>query len=123
MTVDDKTILITGGTGSFGQKFVELLLSTKRPQAIRIYSRDEWKQVQMQTRFDDSRLRFLIGDVRDRNRLYRALNGVDVLIHAAALKQVPAAEYNPFEAIRTNIEAPVDCIAAAIDKGVAKVIA
>jgi len=72
MTVDDKTILITGGTGSFGQKFVELLLKTQRPQAIRIYSRDEWKQVQMQTRFDDSRLRFLIGDVRDRNRLYRA---------------------------------------------------
>ena len=123
MTVDDKTILITGGTGSFGQKFVELLLKTQRPQAIRIYSRDEWKQVQMQTRFDDSRLRFLIGDVRDRNRLYRALNGVDVLIHAAALKQVPVAEYNPIEAVRTNIEGAVNVIDAAIDNGVPKVIA
>ena len=123
MTVDDKTILITGGTGSFGQKFVELLLKTQRPQAIRIYSRDEWKQVQMQTRFDDSRLRFLIGDVRDRNRLYRALNAVDVLIHAAALKQVPVAEYNPIEAVRTNIEGAVNVIDAAIDNGVPKVIA
>src|SRR5437899_894389 len=123
MTVDDKTILITGGTGSFGQKFVELLLKTQRPQAIRIYSRDEWKQVQMQTRFDDSRLRFLIGDVRDRNRLYRALNGVDVLIHAAALKQVPVAEYNPIEAVRTNIEGAVNVIDAAIDNGVPEVIA
>jgi UDP-N-acetylglucosamine 4,6-dehydratase/5-epimerase len=122
MTVDDKTILVTGGTGSFGQKFVELLLKTQHPRAIRIYSRDEWKQVQMQARFDDSRLRFLIGDVRDRNRLYRALNGVDILIHAAALKQVPVAEYNPIEAVRTNIEGAVNVIDGAIDNGVPKVI-
>ena len=123
MIVDDKTILVTGGTGSFGQKFVELLLKTQRPRAIRIYSRDEWKQVQMQARFDDSRLRFLIGDVRDRNRLYRALNGVDILIHAAALKQVPVAEYNPIEAVRTNIEGAVNVIDGAIDNGVPKVMA
>jgi len=123
MTVDDKTILVTGGTGSFGQKFVEFLLKTQHPRAIRIYSRDEWKQVQMQARFDDSRLRFLIGDVRDRNRLYRALNGVDFLIHAAALKQVPVAEYNPIEAVRTNIEGAVNVIDGAIDNGVSKVMA
>jgi UDP-N-acetylglucosamine 4,6-dehydratase (inverting) len=123
MALDDKTILVTGGTGSFGQKFVELLLKTKGPRAIRIYSRDEWKQVQMQARFDDSRLRFLIGDVRDRNRLYRALNGVDLLIHAAALKQVPVAEYNPIEAVRTNIEGAVNVIDGAIDNGVPKVMA
>jgi UDP-N-acetylglucosamine 4,6-dehydratase/5-epimerase len=123
MAVDDLTILVTGGTGSFGQKFTELVLADHRPKAIRIYSRDEWKQVQMQTRFNDPRLRFLIGDVRDRNRLSRATNGVDVVIHAAALKQVPVAEYNPIEAVRTNIEGAVNVIDAAIDNGVSKVLA
>ncbi|TLZ43407.1 MAG: UDP-N-acetylglucosamine 4,6-dehydratase (inverting) [Methanobacteriota archaeon] len=123
MAVDDLTILVTGGTGSFGQKFTELVLADHRPKAIRIYSRDEWKQVQMQTRFNDPRLRFLIGDVRDRNRLSRAMNGVDVVIHAAALKQVPVAEYNPIEAVRTNIEGAVNVIDAAIDNGVSKVLA
>jgi len=122
MTVDDCTVLVTGGTGSFGQKFVELVLKESRPKAIRVYSRDEWKQVQMQARFNDPRLRFLIGDVRDRNRLSRALNGVDVVVHAAALKQVPTAEYNPIEAVRTNIEGAVNVIDAAIDNGVARVI-
>lgn len=123
MTVDDATILVTGGTGSFGQKFVELVLREHHPKAIRVYSRDELKQVQMQARFMDPRLRFLIGDVRDRNRLYRALNGVDLVVHAAALKQVPVAEYNPLEAVKTNIEGAANLIDAAVDNGVPKIIA
>ncbi len=123
MTVDGATLLVTGGTGSFGQKFVELVLKEHNPKALRIYSRDELKQVQMQARIKDSRLRYLIGDVRDRDRLYRALNGVDLVVHAAALKQVPVAEYNPLEAVKTNIEGAANLIDAAIDNGVPKIMA
>ena len=120
---DDKTILITGGTGSFGKKFTEILLGEHDPESVRIYSRGELLQMEMQNRFDDSRLRFLIGDVRDRDRLYRAANGVDIIVHAAALKHVPACEYNPIEAVRTNVEGSVNVIDAAIDNSVEKVMA
>jgi UDP-N-acetylglucosamine 4,6-dehydratase (inverting) len=120
---DDKTILITGGTGSFGKKFTEILLSEHNPESVRIYSRGELLQMEMQNRFDDSRLRFLIGDVRDRDRLYRAASGVDIIVHAAALKHVPACEYNPIEAVRTNVEGSVNVIDAAIDNSVEKVMA
>jgi UDP-N-acetylglucosamine 4,6-dehydratase/5-epimerase len=123
MPLNDLTILMTGGTGSFGQKFTEIVLREHRPKALRIYSRDELKQSQMQERFHDPRLRFLIGDVRDRNRLYRAMNGTDLVIHAAALKQVPVAEYNPLEAIKTNIEGAANLIDAAIDNGIPRVVA
>ena len=121
---DDKTILITGGTGSFGKKFTEILLSEHDPESVRIYSRGELLQMEMQNRFgDDPRLRFLIGDVRDRDRLYRAVSGVDIIVHAAALKHVPACEYNPIEAVRTNIEGSVNVIDAAIDNSVEKIMA
>ena len=120
---DDKTILITGGTGSFGKKFTEILLSEHDPESVRIYSRGELLQMEMQNRFDDSRLRFLIGDVRDRDRLYRAASGVDIIVHAAALKHVPACEYNPIEAVRTNVDGSINVIDAAIDNSVEKVMA
>ncbi len=123
--LNGKTILITGGTGSFGKKFTERILKEYRPEKIIIYSRDEYKQFVMQSQFaaHKSRLRFFIGDVRDESRLYRAFDGVDVVIHAAALKQVPAMEYNPIEAIKTNIRGAENIINAAIDRGVGKVIA
>ena len=121
---DDKTILLTGGTGSFGKKFTEILLREHNPESVRIYSRGELLQMEMQNRFgDDPRLRFLIGDVRDRDRLYRAARGVDIIVHAAALKHVPACEYNPIEAVRTNIDGSVNVIDAAIDNSVEKIIA
>ena len=122
---EEKTILITGGTGSFGQKFVETALSRFRPRKIIVYSRDEYKQYQMQRRFSryQDQLRFFIGDIRDRQRLCRALEGVDYVIHAAAFKQVPAAEYNPFEAVKTNILGTQNLVEAAIDKGIKKVVA
>ena len=120
---NERTILLTGGTGSFGNKFTEILLREHNPKSVRIYSRGELKQFEMQNRFDDERLRFLIGDVRDRERLYRAMNGVDIVVHAAALKQVPACEYNPIEAIKTNIDGTVNVIDAAIDNSVEKVMA
>ncbi len=120
----DKTILLTGGTGTFGRKFVDLVLGNCNPNAIRIFSRDELKQHQMRIEFnDDPRLRFLIGDVRDRDRLSRAMGGADIVVHAAALKQVPACEYNPFEAIKTNVLGAQNIIEAAIDNKVEKVIA
>lgn len=121
----DKTILITGGTGSFGKKFTRKILDEYNPKKIIIYSRDEYKQFLMQSQFkeDAKKLRFFIGDVRDERRLCRAFDGVDIVIHAAALKQVPAAEYNPIEAIKTNIRGAEYIINAAIDKGVKKVIA
>lgn len=122
-TFDGKTILITGGTGSFGKKFIELLLTEHNPESVRIYSRGELLQMEMQNRFDDSRLRFLIGDVRDRDRLYRAASSVDIIVHAAALKHVPACEYNPIEAVRTNIDGSVNVIDAAIDNSVEKIMA
>lgn len=118
------TILLTGGTGSFGKQFCKIMLEKHNPKRIRIYSRDELKQHEMRIAFsDDPRLRFFIGDVRDGNRLHRAMDGVDVVVHAAALKQVPACEYNPFEAVKTNIYGAQNIINAAIDTGVKKVIA
>jgi UDP-N-acetylglucosamine 4,6-dehydratase len=118
-----KTILITGGTGSFGQKCTEVLLTEGPPEKLIIFSRDELKQHEMQDRFDEPCMRYFIGDVRDRDRLYRAMNGVDIVIHAAALKHVPACEYNPFEAVKTNILGAVNVIDAAIDSGVDQVLA
>lgn len=127
--MDKKTILITGGTGSFGTAFTEHILKNYDPKKIIIYSRDEFKQDLMFKNFKHnmpekySKLRFFIGDVRDKDRLYRAFQGVDYVVHAAAMKQVPACEYNPFEAIKTNIEGAQNIIDAAIDRGVDKVVA
>jgi|RhiMetdeSRZDD1v2_1073273.scaffolds.fasta_scaffold172452_3 UDP-N-acetylglucosamine 4,6-dehydratase/5-epimerase len=121
--LDDKVILITGGTGSFGQQFTDTTLKDHNPHAVRIFSRDELKQHEMAQRLrHDSRVRFFIGDVRDKERLYRAMKGVHIVVHAAALKQVPAAEYNPLEAVKTNIMGGANVIDAAIDNGVEKVI-
>lgn len=120
---DNKSILITGGTGSFGKKYVQTLLSRYKPKKIIIYSRDELKQFEMQQHFNDDCMRYFIGDVRDQNRLRRAMRGVDYVIHAAALKQVPAAEYNPMECIKTNIDGAENVIEAALDNNVEKVIA
>ncbi|HTL48787.1 MAG TPA: polysaccharide biosynthesis protein, partial [Verrucomicrobiae bacterium] len=119
----DKVVLITGGTGSFGKKFTQIMLDRYRPKKLIIFSRDELKQFEMQQQFKDPCLRFFIGDVRDRDRLNRALHGVNIVVHAAALKQVPAAEYNPIEAIRTNVLGAENVINACIDQGVEKVIA
>ena len=103
-TLDGATILVTGGTGSFGQAFVKRILARYRPARLVVYSRDELKQFEMQQKFNgESALRFFIGDVRDGERLSRALSGVDIVVHAAALKQVPTAEYNPIECIKTNV--------------------
>lgn len=121
---DDKVILITGGTGSFGKKFIQTLLKEHKPAKAIIYSRDELKQHEMrQTGFDSPLLRYFIGDVRDRARLERAFHGVDIVVHAAALKQVPVCEYNPQEAIKTNITGTSNVIEAAIDTGVKRVLA
>ncbi len=119
-------ILVTGGTGSFGKKFLEIVLREKSPARVMMFSRDELKQHEMRQNYSDedgSPIRYFIGDVRDRDRLYRAFRGVDVVIHAAALKQVPACEYNPFEAVQTNIIGARNIIDAAIDRGVQRVIA
>ena len=129
IVLNDKTILITGGTGSFGHKFVEKILVKYNPKRIIIYSRDEFKQDNMakelKRKFPEKyrTLRFFIGDVRDKERLYRAFKNVDYVIHAAAMKQVPACEYNPFEAIKTNIHGAQNIVDAAIDTGVKKVVA
>lgn len=124
MNWTEKTILITGGTGSFGREFASLLLAEYRPKKIIIFSRDEMKQFAMKSEgFDGSQIRYFIGDVRDKERLYRAFYGVDIVVHAAAMKQVPTAEYNPFEAIKTNVIGAANVIDAAIDCGVEKVIA
>ena len=120
---DGKTILVTGGTGSFGKMFTSLLLKEWNPDSVRIYSRGELLQWEMQQKIQDDRLRFFIGDVRDKDRLYRAMNDVDIVVHAAALKQVPAAEYNPMEAVKTNIDGASNIINASIDNGVEKVMA
>jgi UDP-N-acetylglucosamine 4,6-dehydratase (inverting) len=122
MSLDNKTILVTGGTGSFGQKFTEMVLKRYKPKAIRIFSRGEYLQWEMQKKFNDNRLRFLIGDVRDKERLSRAMDGVDVVVHAAALKHVTVAEYNPIEAIRTNVDGTANVVNAAIDNKVEKVL-
>lgn len=123
--LNNKTILITGGTGSFGHHFVNYVLQHYQPKKIIIYSRDEFKQFNMQNAYKkyDDILRFFIGDVRDKERLARALNGVDYVIHAAALKQVPACEYNPIEAIKTNINGACNVIDACLDRKIEKVIA
>ena len=124
--LNNKKILITGGTGSFGKKAVEIILKKYQPTKLIVFSRDELKQFEMAQQFPDSKygcMRYFIGDVRDKERLYRALDGVDYIIHAAALKQVPAAEYNPFEAVKTNILGAQNLINVAIDRKVNKVIA
>jgi UDP-N-acetylglucosamine 4,6-dehydratase len=119
MDFKNKTILVTGGTGSFGSKLIETLLSEHQPHSVRIFSRDELKQSDLQRRFaDDTRLRYLLGDVRDLPRLVRATRGVDAIVHAAALKQVPAAEYNPFEAVQTNVIGAENVVSAAIENDV-----
>ena len=119
----DKVVLVTGGTGSFGKKFAEVMLRDHGPKKLVIFSRDEWKQSEMAQQFSDDRIRFFVGDVRDRDRLYRAFDGVQVVVHAAALKQIPTAEYNPLEVIKTNILGAANVIDAAIDRGVEKVVA
>ncbi|MEK4424134.1 UDP-N-acetylglucosamine 4,6-dehydratase (inverting) [Solibacillus sp. FSL K6-1523] len=120
--LNNKTVLVTGGTGSFGKKFIRkaLILGVKK---VIVFSRDELKQYEMKQEFQDERIRFFIGDVRDKDRLYRAFDGVDIVIHAAAMKHVDACEYNPFEAVKTNINGAQNIIEAAIDRGVEKVIA
>lgn len=123
--LNNKTILVTGGTGSFGHQFVDYVLKNYKPKKIIIYSRDEYKQFVMDNEYKEHRdvLRYFIGDVRDEGRLKRAMNGVDYVVHAAALKQVPACEYNPIEAIKTNINGAVNVINASLDAGVKKVVA
>jgi UDP-N-acetylglucosamine 4,6-dehydratase/5-epimerase len=120
---NDKSILITGGTGSFGRQYVRTILERYRPKKLIIYSRDELKQFEMHQEFHDDCMRYFIGDVRDRERMVSAMNGVDFVIHAAALKQVPAAEYNPMECIKTNIHGAEHVINAALSANVEKVIA
>lgn len=120
---DEKSILITGGTGSFGKKYVKTLLSKYKPSRLVIFSRDELKQYEMQQEFNAPCMRYFIGDVRDQQRLVQAMRGVDYVIHAAALKQVPAAEYNPMECIKTNIHGAENVIHAALENEVDKVIA
>src|SRR5574342_473133 len=119
----NQTILITGGTGSFGKKFTKIALEEKQPKKIIIFSRDELKQHEMRVRgYDHPSLRYFIGDIRDRERLLRAMHGVDIVVHAAALKQVPACEYNPMEAVKTNIMGTANVVEAALDAGVKKVM-
>jgi len=128
--LNDKSILITGGTGSFGKKFIEMIFDRYNPKRVVIYSRDEYKQFIVKNMFSKklteeqmSKLRFFIGDVRYKDRLYRAFKDTDYVIHAAAMKQVPACEYNPFEAIKTNIHGAQNIVDAALDRGVKKVVA
>ncbi|MEP1897627.1 MAG: UDP-N-acetylglucosamine 4,6-dehydratase (inverting) [Alloalcanivorax venustensis] len=121
---DDQSILVTGGTGSFGHTFIPMLLEKYNPKRVIIFSRDEMKQWEMAKKFQhEERVRFFIGDVRDRDRLYRALDGVDFVVHAAATKIVPTAEYNPFECVKTNVHGAMNLIDACIDKGVKRVVA
>lgn len=120
---DDKSILITGGTGSFGHKYVQTLLERFNPKKIVIFSRDELKQYEMQQTFSSDKMRYFIGDVRDANRLKQAMSGIDYVIHAAALKHVPVAEYNPMECIKTNIIGAENVIQAALANKVKSVIA
>jgi UDP-N-acetylglucosamine 4,6-dehydratase len=123
MELNDKVVLVTGGTGSFGRKFAETVLSRFNPRKLIVLSRDELKQSEMHRQFPQSNIRYFIGDVRDLDRLRRAMRGVDIVVHAAALKQVPACEYNPFEAVKTNVMGGANVIDAAIDAGVKKVLA
>lgn len=122
--LQNSTILVTGGTGSFGNTFIRMTLDRYNPKKIIVFSRDEMKQWDMAKKFEgDPRVRFFIGDVRDRERLYRAFDGVDYVVHAAATKIVPTAEYNPFECVKTNINGAMNVIDAAIDKGVKRIVA
>ncbi|AUT60901.1 UDP-N-acetylglucosamine 4,6-dehydratase (inverting) [Paraburkholderia terrae] len=121
--LDNKAILITGGTGSFGHKFISAVLAKYKPSRVVVFSRDELKQYEMQQKFDAPCMRYFLGDVRDGERLRQAMRGIDYVVHAAALKQVPAAEYNPTECIRTNVTGAENVINAAIENGVEKVIA
>jgi UDP-N-acetylglucosamine 4,6-dehydratase/5-epimerase len=123
--LNNKTILVTGGTGSFGNRFVDIVLKKYKPKKIIIFSRDEYKQHEMAKKYSSKKfpVRFFLGDVRDKNRLYRAFEGVDYVVHAAALKQVPALEYNPTEAVKTNVDGADNIVNAAIDAGVKKVVA
>ncbi len=123
MNWSEKTILITGGTGSFGNKFVEIVLKKYKPKKLIVFSRDELKQYKMSQKFTDDCMRFFIGNVRDKERLHRAFDGVDIVIHAAALKQVPTSEYNPFEAVKTNVLGAENIINVAIDNNIEKIIA
>jgi UDP-N-acetylglucosamine 4,6-dehydratase len=122
MDLSGTTILLTGGTGSFGNAFVERVTSTWPDAVVRVFSRDELKQSEMRTKFGDDQVRYMIGDIRDRGRMTRAAQGADILVHAAAMKQVPACEYNPFEAVRTNVLGAQHVVDAAIDAGVSKVV-
>jgi UDP-N-acetylglucosamine 4,6-dehydratase len=122
--INDSVILVTGGTGSFGQNFIRKILTDYNPKKVIVFSRDELKQFEMAQKFpNEPRLRFFIGDVRDEMRLKRAFDGVDIIVHAAAMKQVPASEYNPIECIKTNVHGAENIINAAIDAGIKKVIA
>lgn len=124
--INNQVVLVTGGTGSFGKKFLEIILCKHKPKKVIVFSRDELKQHEMRQRFPDgpdTPVRYFVGDVRDRDRLHRAFDGVDIVIHAAALKQVPACEYNPLEAIKTNVLGAANVIDAAIDCNVEKVVA
>ena len=123
MDLNNKVVLITGGTGSFGRKFTETVLQRFTLKKLIIFSRDELKQSEMHRQFPQKNIRYFIGDVRDLDRLRRAMKGVDIVVHAAAMKQVPACEYNPFEAVQTNVIGGSNVIEAAIDNGVAKVLA
>lgn len=118
----NKVFLITGGAGSFGQKFAEIILKEYNPQSIRIYDNRELAEVEMERKLNDPRLRFFIGDVRDKARLRRAMHGVDIVVHAAALKHVPICEFNPIEAVRTNVDGSINVIDSAIDNDVEKVM-
>jgi len=119
---DKLSVLVTGGTGSFGQKFTEIVLKDYRPKKLIIFSRDEHKQSEMREHFPCGELRFFLGDVRDLSRLLRAFDGVDIVVHAAALKQIPTLEYNPFEAVKTNIIGTQNVVEAAVERGVSKVV-
>ncbi len=121
--IDESSILITGGTGSFGKAFLQEVLTTHNPRRVAILSRDELKQSEMRAHFTDKRIRWFLGDIRDKDRLIRAFHGVDYVVHAAALKQVDTADYNPFEYVQTNILGSQNVIDAAIDAGVKKVVA
>src|SRR5512140_3582285 len=124
MDWSNKIVLVTGGTGSFGKKFIEVMLKEYHPAKLIVFSRDELKQHEMRASgFEDPCLRYFIGDVRDQPRLRRAFDGVDIVVHTAALKQVPACEYNPMEAVKTNILGSSNVIDAALDAGVEKVLA
>ncbi len=123
LDLNGSTILLTGGTGSFGNAFVQRIVDCWPDATVRVYSRDELKQSQMRDRFGDNQVRYLIGDVRDRSRMTRAVEGADIVVHAAAMKQVPACEYNPFEAVRTNVLGAQHVVDAAIDARVRRVVA